>query len=72
MTVNREKNHTFVGMDIIFTKKKTVQITMNGHIRECFEAFNTFDEEITKEDNTPTKSKLFEIDKNSMQLSENK
>ena len=45
---------------------------MNGHIRECFEAFNTFDEEITKEDNTPAKSKLFEIDKNSMQLSEKK
>ena len=41
---------------------------MKGHIKECFEAFNIFDEEITKEANTPARSKLFEIDEHTIPL----
>ena len=72
MIVNRGKQHTFVGMDIIFTKEKTVQLTMKWHIKECFEAFNIFDEEIIKGANTPAKSKLFEIDEHVIPLNETK
>ena len=42
-------------MDIIFTEEKTVRITMKGHIKEYFEAFHIFNEEITKGANTPAK-----------------
>ena len=55
MTVKRVKQHTLVGMDIIFAEEKTVRITMKGHIKECFEAFHIYDEEITKGANTPAK-----------------
>ena len=57
-------------MDIIFTKEKIVQITMKYHIRECFEVFTIFDEEITKGSNTPAKGTLFVIDENAIPLSE--
>ena len=57
-------------MDIISTKEKIVQITMKYHIRECFEVFTIFDEEITKGSNTPAKGALFEIDENAIPLSE--
>ena len=70
MTVKRGKQHTFVGMDIIFTNEKTVPITMKGHIKECFEAFHIFDEEISKGANTPVKSKLFEIDEHAIPSNE--
>ena len=68
MTVKRGKEHTFVGMNIVFIEEKTVQITMKGHIKECFEAFYIFDEEITKGANTPAKNKLFEIDEHAIPL----
>ena len=61
-------------MGIIFTKEKTIQLTMKWHIKECFEAFNIFDEEIIKgaTATTPGKSKLFEIDEHVILLNETK
>ena len=70
MTVNREKQHTFVGMDIVFIDEKTVQTSMKRHIKEFFEAFTLFDEEISKGATTSAKIKLFVIDKNKTTLKE--
>ena len=43
---------------------------MKGHIKECFEVFHIFDEEITKGANRPAKSKLFESDVHAIPLNE--
>ena len=72
MTVKRGKQHTFVGIYIVFTEEKTVQITMKGGIKEYFEAFHIFDEGIPKEANIPTRSKLSEIDEHAIPLNETK
>lgn len=68
MIVNKGKQHTFVGMDIAFTKEKTVQISMKWHIKECFEAFVYFDEDTSKGANTPAKSNLIIIDESTTKL----
>ena len=64
MTINRGKQHIFLGMNIVFTDEKIVQISMKENIKECFEDFALFDEEISNGVNTPAKNKLFVIDKN--------
>ena len=70
MIVNRGKQHTFVGMDIVFTDEKTVHTSTKRHMIEFFEAFALFDEEISKGTITSAKIKLFVIDKNKITLKE--
>ena len=59
MTVTRGKEHSFIGMDIVFRDDGKFEITMKNYLRESIEAF---DEEISKSAQTTAKGDLFDED----------
>ena len=65
LTVTMGKEHTYLGMDITFTKEHTVQIRMKDYLVEAIEAFG---ENITKVASTPVKKDLFVVDKTDNRL----
>ena len=69
MTVSRGNKHTYVGMDIELLKDGTVSIQMKDYLDESIKAFG---ENVKGRSPTPAKTNLFEIDKNSKELSEEK
>ena len=69
MTVTRGKKHTFLGMDLYFTKDNMVEITMKTHLTESIEAFG---ETIEIGATTPAKGDLFLVDKESKPLNDEK
>ena len=69
MSQTRGKEHEFIGMNMKFTKEKTVQIGMKKHI---LKAIDTFEEDITRNAATPATSYLFGVRESSPKLSEKK
>ena len=72
MTVKRGKSHTFVGMNIEFTKNRTVTISMKDYIKECKEAYEELGGKISGRGNTPATDTLFVIDNTLKQLNESR
>jgi len=72
MTVNRGKSHTFVGMNIEFTEKRTVTIFMKDYIKECKEAYEEAGGKVNGRGNTPATDTLFWIDDTSEQLDDSR
>ena len=66
MTVCRGKEHTFVGMDFVMKEDGNVGITMRDYLTECMESYGN----ITKNAATPAKHNLFDVDKESKELDE--
>jgi len=64
-SIKRGKKHTFVGMDVEYTKDNKVRITMDDYLSECI---STFGEHKLKTRRTPGAHDLFEIDEKSPQL----
>ena len=56
----KEEHHTFVGIDLEFTKEINIKITIKGYIRQCFKAFIIFGVEI----------ELFVIEENTILLND--
>ena len=59
MTVTRGFRHTFVGVDIEFTKEGTVKLSMDDYINECIKIYQG---EIKNSAATPGKGTLFDED----------
>ena len=57
MTVKRDKDHVFVGMDIVFTDNHKVKITMKSYLQEAISAFG---EDVSMGAATPATRNLFE------------
>ena len=66
MTVNRGKEHNFVGMDISLKKNGTLQILTKEYIKE---SITTFGEEMKKDANTPAKHNIFTISESKLLIS---
>ena len=70
MTVTRGKEHLFVGMDFKLNEDGTVSISINNYIEECIASYG---EEISNNNTkTPASSKLFNVNVDSIKLSEDK
>ena len=65
MTVTRGREHTFLGMNIVYTEERTAKITMKSYLQE---AINESGMEIKNEAATPAKRTLFEVNENSPSL----
>lgn len=65
MSVNISDSHTYVGMDLLYTKDKCVLIGMEGHIKDAIE---TYEGPIDENVKTPAGPHLFEVDDNAMKL----
>jgi hypothetical protein len=65
MTVRREKDHVFLGMNFTFLPNQTVRINMRDYIQE---AINNFNKNITKGATTPANKNLFDISTNTIPL----
>ena len=59
LTVEHGKEHTYVGMKIIYDGKGNVQINSTEYIKE---AINDFNENVSAPVNTPAANYLFEVD----------
>ena len=68
MTVSKGNRHNFLGMDILFQKDKTVNISMKEMTKK---AIDDFDDDIVRNSVTPAMRHLFEV-KDSPLLSEEK
>jgi hypothetical protein len=66
MTVTRGKEHTFLGMKIVFNENRTVTISMREYIEDAIEEFQ---EAITNRAVTPARNNLFSVSDNSPRLS---
>ena len=58
MTVTRQKDHIFVGMDIKFLENGKLRIFMKDYITESINVFDSFSKRITKCANTPVKGPI--------------
>ena len=59
MTVTRGNKHTFVGVDIEFTKTGTVILSMDDYVEECIKIYG---DHVKKSAATPAKGTLFDED----------
>lgn len=66
LTITTGKDHVYLGMELTYTKEKTVQIQMRDYIEEAFEAF---EEDVSRGATTPAKLNLQAINKLSPKLS---
>ena len=69
MTVTRGNKHTYVGMDIEFTKNGEVELTMKDYIRE---ALKEFGEDCSAKAASPAASHLFQVNPKGIPLAEEK
>ena len=69
MTVTRGKKHAFVGMGIEFNQDRLISITMQEFLKECIQ---TFGENFNGGASALAKTDLFEIDKDIIDLDEDK
>jgi hypothetical protein len=65
MTVTRGPEHVFLGMNILYTKERTAEITMKPYLQE---AIDDYLQDITYEAATPAKRDLFEVDERATRL----
>ena len=69
LVTTRGKEHTFLGMDIKYTKDKKVLINLKNHILEAIEAFG---EDLGPEVKSPAAKWLFKVNDKARKLSGNK
>ena len=69
LTITRGKQHTFLGMDINFIRSGKVKILMKEYIVECIEAYELKEDKMAA---TPAKNDLFDINEDSLRLSDTK
>ena len=72
ITVKQGKSHTFMRMNIEFTKKRIVTIFMKDYIKECKEAYKEAGGKISGRSNILATDTLFWIDDTSKQLNNNR
>jgi hypothetical protein len=65
MTVTRGTEHTFLGMNITYTDKRTAVISMRSYLQEAIEECNM---DIERESNTPATRNLFTVDESLVNL----
>ena len=65
MKVKRGKVHNLVGIYIEMKDNKTVDMSMKDYVLKRFDVFELFEEKISKEASTDTKSNLFKLIENS-------
>ena len=72
MNVSRGKKHKYLGMDLDFTTKGEVKVTMVDYTKECIKIFDKVAplELVTK--SSAAASNLFEVDEDSEKLSPRK
>jgi Reverse transcriptase (RNA-dependent DNA polymerase) len=66
MTVTRGKEHTFLGMNIVYTEDRTARITMKQYLQEALDESKM---DIKYEAATPARKNLFDVDQEAAPLS---
>jgi hypothetical protein len=66
MTVTRGREHTFLGMNILYTEEQTAKITMKQYLEEALQDSTMT---ITYEAATPARKNLFTVDESAPRLS---
>ena len=72
MTVSQGKNHKYLGMDLDFTKKGEVKVTMEDYTKECIKIFNKVAPLELGTKSSAAALNLFEVDEDSENLSPRK
>ena len=72
MTVSRGKKHKYLGMDLDFTTKGEVKVTMANYTKECIKIFNKAAPLELGTKSRAASSNLFEVDEDSEKLSSRK
>mmetsp|Transcript_25517 Transcript_25517/g.31433 ORF Transcript_25517/g.31433 Transcript_25517/m.31433 type:complete len:149 (+) Transcript_25517:78-524(+) len=61
LTITQGKKHTFLGMDLLFTDDRKIEILMED---QCQEANDACGEDVSKPVTAPAQSHLFDVDEN--------
>ena len=72
MTVSRGKKHKYLGMDLDFTTKGEVKVTMADYTKECIKIFDKVAPLELETKSSAAASNLFEVDEDSEKLSPRK
>ena len=72
MTVSRGKKHKYLGMNLYFTTKGEVKVTMEDYTKECIKIFDKVSPLELGTKSSAAASNLFEVDEDSEKLSPRK
>ena len=72
MTVSQGKNHKYLGMDLDFTTKGEVKVTMSDYIKECIKIFDKVAPLELGTKSSAAASNSFEVGEDSEKLSPRK
>ena len=72
MTVSQGKNHKYLGMDLDFTTKGEVKVTMADYTKECIKIFDKVATLELGPKSSAAASNLFEVDEDSKNISPRK
>ena len=72
MTVSRGKKHKYLGMDLDFTMKGEVKVTMVDYTKECIKIFDKVAPLELGTKSSAAVSNFFEVDEDSKKLSPRK
>ena len=72
MSVQRGKDHVFIGMNFSITDQNKIEIQMKEYIKESIESFEELGEKLESSATIPAKQNLFDIDDESEELDEEK
>jgi hypothetical protein len=69
LTITRGKRHTYIGIDIDYSEKGTVKLSMKDYIQECIDEFP---EDTSSPVTTPASNRLFDVNDNATPLDESR